>query len=87
MSLRPVRSVLLLATLAFAQTPSIVEIQVNQALGKQLNGAADYVAGKDTAIRAFLSIPVTVDPENTRLVIERNGAEVTRLAPALTPPP
>jgi uncharacterized protein (TIGR03437 family) len=52
-----------------------------------LNGAADYVAGKDTALRAFLAAPTAIDPENTTLVIERNGAEVTRLAPRPTSDP
>jgi hypothetical protein len=74
-------------SLSSAQTSTIREIEVNQAIGRQLNGAADYVAGKDTAIRVFLAATATIDPENTRLVIERNGTRVTELAPRPYPEP
>lgn len=63
----------------FAQSPAILEVEVNQAIGKQLNGALDFVAGKDTAIRAFLASEATVDPATTKLVVERAGTVVTEL--------
>ncbi len=73
-------SCLLLAPFALAQAPAILEVEVNQVLGKQLNGALDFVAGKDTAVRAFLAGSTTVDAATTKLVIERNGTVVTELA-------
>ena len=54
-------------------------MEVNQAIGKQLNGALDFVAGKDTVIRAFLASEATVDPATTKLVVERAGTVVTEL--------
>lgn len=66
---------------ALAQGPSITELEVNQAIGKQLNNALDFVAGKNTVVRAFLAEAVTVDPANTKLVIERDGATVATLEP------
>jgi len=44
-----------------------------------LNGALDFVAGKDTVIRAFLASEATVDPATTKLVVERAGTVVTEL--------
>ncbi len=79
---RPALAVLFFGSLTLlAQAPSITEVEVNQALGKQFNGALDFVAGKDTAIRAFLAAPATIDPANTKLVIQRDGNTVTELAP------
>lgn len=81
----PIRSALVglfLASLSLlAQTPAITEVEVNQVLGKQFNGALDFVAGKDTAIRAFLAAPAAIDPARTKLLIQRDGTTVTELAP------
>ena len=67
--------------LIHAQAPAITEIEVNQVLGKQFGGASDFVAGKDTVIRAFLGAEATIDAAATKLVIERDGTAVTELAP------
>jgi hypothetical protein len=69
---------LLLAASASAQIGSI---EINQALGVQLNNAHKFVAGKDTVVRAFMTEPVTVDPGSTRAVVRRDGAEVATLEP------
>jgi len=61
--------------IASAQTAAISEIEVNQAIGKQFKGALEFVAGKDTVVRAFLDAEITVDPATTKLVVLRAGAE------------
>ena len=68
--------------------PQITKIEVNQALGNQYNGSTNFVAGKNTVIRAFLSEPVTVSSraklqglENTSAVVKCNGQTVTTLSP------
>jgi hypothetical protein len=66
----------------------ITKIEVNQAIGNQLQGHTNFVAGKNTVIRAFLSEPVTVSRrakmaglENTSAVVKCNGQVVTTLSP------
>jgi len=59
----------------------IQEIEVNQAIGKQFKGAMNFVAGKQTVVRAFLAEPAVVDPAQTSLLVERNGERVAQLAP------
>lgn len=63
-------------------TFTIEDIEINQVLGYQLNGNLTFVAGKQTAIRAFLSqeVEVSADMESTYAVIKRDGNEVTTLA-------
>jgi uncharacterized protein (TIGR03437 family) len=78
------RAALVLALSAvpvFAQPASISSIEINQAIGKQLNGDAYFVAGKATAIRAFLASDVTVDPTQTNAVIQRGGQTIATLPP------
>ena len=65
-------SIVLLQNFAFSQSAVITEIEVNQALGKQFKGALDFVAGKDTVVRAFLDSEVVVDPSQTKLSVLRN---------------
>ncbi len=72
-------SILFLPSVALAQTAAISEIEVNQALGKQFNGALDFVAGKDTVVRAFLDGEVTVNPSQTKLTVQREGADAFEL--------
>ena len=64
-----------LAPFLIAQTATITEIEVNQALGKQFKGAMHFVAGKDTVVRAFLDAEITIDPTQTRLAVLRAGAD------------
>ncbi len=85
----------LVCLLCFGLKPSpvwgqsqITRIEVNQALGNQYQGHTNFVAGKNTAIRAFLSEPVTVSNrtkllglENTSAVVKCNGQTVTALSP------
>jgi hypothetical protein len=79
MLFRPLFLLFVAASAMLAQSPAILEVEVNQAIGKQLNGALDFVAGKDTAIRAFLASEATVNPATTKLVVERAGTVVTEL--------
>lgn len=56
----------------------ISKIEINQALGNTSN----YVAGKITVVRVFLTRPVANDPLHQRLVIRRNdGSVVAELTP------
>jgi hypothetical protein len=71
---------------AFGQA-AIQEIEVNQALGKQLNGALNFVAGKNTAIRVYLSEETAVVPDKTKLVVEKDGTVVATLEPKGTEGP
>ena len=74
-------STLVLPSLVVAQSASIAEIEVNQALGKQFQGAMDFVAGKDTVVRAFLDSEIVIDPATTKLSVLRAGAEAFELQP------
>ncbi|MEM4725166.1 MAG: carboxypeptidase regulatory-like domain-containing protein, partial [Candidatus Hadarchaeum sp.] len=56
------------------QAVSITKIQVNQVLGNTTN----YVAGKDTAVRVFMSDAVPFDPDHQQLQIYRNGNLITQ---------
>src|SRR5437868_4143442 len=68
------------ATLAHSQT-KITEIEVNQAIGKQLNGNLYFVASKDTVVRVYLDGRATIDPTQTSLKIQKDGQDVAMLAP------
>src|SRR3989442_8309 len=61
---------------------SITEIEVNQALGRKLNGSLYFVEGKDTAIRVRLDTAAQIDPNLTSLAVRRDGKDVVTLAPA-----
>lgn len=73
-----------------AAQPSIVEVEVNQLLGRAravdgtLSPASKFVAGKDTVVRVFLSAAVAADTQGTSqaVSIERDGRAVVTLAPA-----
>jgi len=62
-----------------------LEIEINQGLGHQLDGAQKYVAGKDTAPRIFLGSPVVVNRSAQSVVIKRNGTTLTTLYPSEAP--
>lgn len=66
--------VLALAVPAFCQ-PKITGIEVNQAIGVQLSGNLNFVAGKDTAVRVFLESPALIDTavSQTYLNVFRDG--------------
>jgi hypothetical protein len=55
------------------QAVAITKIQVNQALGNTTN----YVAGKDTAVRVFMSDVVPFGPDYQQLQIYRDGSLIT----------
>ena len=59
----------------------IKEIEINQALGVQLNNAKKFVAGKSTVVRAILSADATVDAAQTSAVVKRDGQQVVKLDP------
>lgn len=61
-----------------AQSAPVSRIEVNQALGVQLNNARKFVAGKDTAIRVVMSGEVTIDAAQTSLVVVRPTTRPTR---------
>lgn len=63
---------------------SIVRIEVNQALGVQINSELNFVAGKPTVIRAFLKEATTINAQQTSVKILRDGNEVTTLQPKNT---
>lgn len=69
---------------AIAQSAQITEIEINQALGRQLNGALNFVAGKDTVVRVYLDTAVAIQPDQTSLAIQRDGQNIVTLTPRPT---
>jgi uncharacterized protein (TIGR03437 family) len=72
---------LLCASAAFGQSISIDQVEINQAIGRQLNDKPVFVAGKDTVIRAFLNQEVTIDETKTSAVVKRDGQTVATVQP------
>jgi uncharacterized protein (TIGR03437 family) len=68
---------------ARAQSVSISQVEVNQAVGAQANNTRNFVAGKDTIVTALLASPVTIDTTQTTLTIQRDGRIVATLAPKM----
>ena len=68
--------------LVHAQT-QIMSVEVNQALGVQKDNNQNYVAGKNTAVRVFLSAPAAIDPDETKTYVNvlRDGSPVVGLSP------
>jgi hypothetical protein len=66
----------------FVGAVTITDVEINQVLGKQLNGEKNFVAGKDTAIRVLLSGEVTVNFAAQQLVVRREDVVITTLHPA-----
>ena len=64
---------------------NITEIEINQALGRQLNGNLNFVAGKDTVIRVYLDSAVAIAPDKTSLAIQVDGKDLTTLMPPAYP--
>ena len=60
---------------------TIASLEVNQALGVQYNGAKKFVAGKNTAIIAYLDAPVAVDDATQTVVIKLGTTTVATLTP------
>lgn len=69
---------------ASSVSAAISEIQINQAIGVQKDGARKFVAGKDTVVRAFLTEPTAINHATTSARITRDGTTVTTLSPAGT---
>jgi hypothetical protein len=59
----------------------ITRIEINQALGVQKDNHLNFVAGKDTVIRAFLSEAVVVNAAQTWAKVNKDGAQVVQLEP------
>src|SRR2546428_13699295 len=70
--------IFLFSPIAAAQA-QVDRIEVNQAIGIQKNNALKFVAGKDTAVRAFLASAIAVDPAQTK-------ADITRIEQGLATP-
>jgi len=51
------------ALAANGQTPTIDSMEIDQAIGKQLNNGTSFVAGKQTVVRAIRAAPVTILPD------------------------
>ncbi|HRW10803.1 MAG TPA: Ig-like domain-containing protein, partial [Caldilineaceae bacterium] len=66
---------------------SIQRIEVNQAMGVQLNNELNFVANKPTVIRAFMNAAVTVNAQQTNVKVIRDGQTVTTLQPKNTDRP
>ncbi len=66
---------------------TIASLEVNQALGVQYNGAKKFVAGKNTAIIAYLDAPVTVDAETQTVVVKLGAKAIVTLTPDATATP
>ncbi|MEZ4736912.1 MAG: hypothetical protein R3E79_58265 [Caldilineaceae bacterium] len=66
---------------------SIQRIEVNQALGFQLNNELNFVANKPTVIRAFMNAAVTVNAQQSSVKVIRDGQTVTTLQPKSTDRP
>jgi len=86
----PLGLALLLAATSACQAPDVApsrqalavnSLEVNQALGVQFQNATKFVAGKDTAILAFLDAPVQANPNTQTVTVSRDGQMVTTLAP------
>ncbi len=60
-----------------ARDASITDIQVVQVLGKQLMDSKEYVAGKESVVRAVLSGAVAVDPTTQKVVVTVGGENFT----------
>lgn len=57
------------------------KIEINQAIGVQVQNHTYYTAGKPTVILAYLNTEAKVDEANTQAVIIRDGTTVTTLKP------
>ncbi len=57
-----------------------LHIEINQAIGQQYQNAK-FVAGKDMAIRVFLSQPVGVNPTTQQIAVKRDGTPIAILYP------
>jgi hypothetical protein len=64
-----------------ASTPGDFKVEINQALGVQYKDAKNFVAGKPTAVLAYLKAAAKVDEATTQAVVTRDGKTVTTLKP------
>lgn len=59
----------------------ISKVEINQAIGVQKDGHYNFVAGKDTAVIAYLSEDTAIDQSNSSAKIFRDGNLVATLSP------
>ncbi|MCX5810029.1 MAG: hypothetical protein NTX36_11785 [Proteobacteria bacterium] len=61
----------------------ITSVEINQALGVQKDNSQNYVAGKNTVVRVFLSEAATIDPDKNKTYVNvlRDGSPITGLSP------
>ena len=67
------------------QPLEITDFQVNQGLGHQKDGEQNYVAGKATALRVFLNLPIETNPTTQHITVNYNGSILTELYPKSNP--
>src|SRR4051812_22345971 len=60
---------------------TIASLEINQALGVQYQNARKFVAGKSTAIIAYLDAEVAVNADTQKVVVKKGEAVVTTLTP------
>lgn len=63
------------------QALAITSVEINQVLGRQYLNARNFVAGKNTIIRAYLNQKITVDYDTQGVMISRNGTLIADLGP------
>jgi hypothetical protein len=83
-SLLAITSMLLTAAVpasVASQTDGDFKVEINQAIGNQLQDAKNFVAGKPTAILAYMPSQVTIDEATSQAVITLDGTQVTTLKP------
>ncbi len=64
-----------------------VTLEVNQAIGVQYQNAAKFVAGKDTAILAYLEAPVVPNAQTQTIAVARDNQAVVTLTPMASATP
>ena len=70
------------ASAGVQKASKIQSVEINQSIGVQKNGAANFVAGKTTVVRALLTAALTVDPDRTSVTVTpHNGGAVFTLSP------
>lgn len=75
----------LVPSISWANSPeqalAITSVEINQVLGRQYLNARNFVAGKDTIIRAYLNQKITVNYDTQGVRISRNGVLIADLGP------
>ncbi|NJL59222.1 MAG: hypothetical protein HC887_05810 [Desulfobacteraceae bacterium] len=74
--------VLICFMIGHAYALDISRIEINQALGVQKDNHLNFVAGKDTVVRAFLSEAIVVNAAQTWAKVNKDGTQVVQLEPS-----